>query len=207
MRTTLFLCLFAGLLPAQSFTFGVKGGMRLTDDIDSFYANSESKRYAVGPFATIGLPAGFRLEFDALYRHAAFRSSFGNVFGYSTERDRGNSWEFPIILRHSIGHGLYAGVGYAPRVVNGDAHINVAQFLPVAFFQSNSSGRWDTTHGVIGAAGFDKHLGPLRIGPEIRYTFWTYSALDINGSQGYFVQSSQRQADILIGIHFPIGGR
>src|SRR5215468_3274811 len=129
MRTILFLCLFASIFSAQPFTVGVKGGVQLTEDIDSPYANSETKRYVVGPFATIGLPAGFRFEFEALYRRVAFRSSSGNVFGYSTERDSGNSWEFPIILRHSIGFGLYAGVGYAPRVINGSSHVNLAQFL------------------------------------------------------------------------------
>src|SRR5690242_7854050 len=96
---------------AQSFTFGVKGGVRLTGDLDSFYATSESKRYVVGPMVTARLPLGFRLEFDALYRRAGDRIAFGEFFGYFTERDRGNSWEFPIVVRHTIWRGVYAGIG------------------------------------------------------------------------------------------------
>src|SRR5436190_20290412 len=130
MRITLLLCLFAGNLPAQLFTFGVKGGVRLNSDLNNFDATSESKRYVVGPMVTTRLPLGFRLEIDALYRHVASRTSFGTFFGYFTQRDRGNSWEFPILVRHTLGHGFYAGAGYAPRTINGSGHINSVGLLP-----------------------------------------------------------------------------
>ena len=203
MRTTLFFVLLAGVLPAQPFTFGVKGGVRLTTDLDNYDATSESKRYVAGPMITAALPAGFRLEIDALYRRVGYRTSFGSVFGYFTERDRGNSWEFPIILRHSLIRGLYVGAGYAPLTINGTAHINQVDLFPVSFQVFDRPGSWDVTHGVVGTAGIEKRVGPMRIAPEVRYTFWTAPALNIYGSHGYFVQSSQHQVDLMLGIHFP----
>jgi hypothetical protein len=202
MRTIIFLLLSAGVLPAQSFTFGVRGGVRLTTDLDNYDAASESKRYVVGPMATVGLPLGFRFELDALYRRVADRNVAGSVLFYSNQRDSGNSWEFPMIVRHGVGHGFYAGVGYAPRTINGTSHADVAVLVPVQLFHRDQPGEWTVTHGVIGAAGFERRAGPVRIAPEVRYTFWTSPALNLNGSQGYFVQSSQHQVDFLLGIHF-----
>jgi hypothetical protein len=203
MRTTLLFFFLAGVLRTQAFTFGVKAGVSLTTDLDNYDATSESKRYVLGPMITAGLPLGFRLEVDGLYRRVGLRTSFGTVFGYFTERDRGNSWEFPIILRHSLVRGLYAGAGYAPRTINGTAHINQVSLLPVSFNVLNLPGGWDVTHGVTGTAGIEKRAGPLRIAPEVRYTFWTSPALEIYGAHGYFVQSSQHQIDLLLGISFP----
>ena len=203
MKYFLLLTSIGGALWGQPFTFGVKGGVRLTGDVDSPYATSESKRYVAGPMLTAKLPLGFRLEFDALYRRAGHRTAFGNVFGYFTERDRGNSWEFPFVIRHTIWRSAYAGAGYAPRTINGRAHVHTVTVLPPGYFESDFSGDWRTTHGVIGAAGIEKRIGPLRIAPEIRYTFWTGSALNEFGPQGFFVQSGQHQVDLLFGISFP----
>ena len=203
MRPASLLFLIPAVLSAQPFTIGVKGGVRLTGDLDSPSADSESQRYVVGPMVTAKLPLGFRFEFDALYRHVAFRTSFGNFFSSSTERDHGNSWEFPLIVRHGVWRGVYAGVGYAPRVINGSGHVNQVVTLPVSFYSVDQPGDWNTTHGVIGAAGIEKRVGPLRFAPEVRYTFWSTSALDKFGPQGYFVRSAQHQVDLLIGISFP----
>jgi hypothetical protein len=202
MRTTLLLFLLAGILPAQPFTFGVKGGVRLTTDLDNYDATSESKRYVVGPMATFGLPLGFRIEVDALYRRVGYRTAFGNIFGSFTERDRGNSWEFPIVLRHGLTHGLYAGAGYAPRMINGSGHVNAVETLPFGFQSENVPGSWDVTHGVVGTAGIEKRMGPLRIAPEVRYTFWTRPSITVYGPQGYLLQTSQHQVDLLVGIAF-----
>src|SRR5581483_5340024 len=109
------LTLSAGSLQAQLVTVGVKGGVPLTGDLDSVAATSESKPYVVGPMITVGLPAGFRIEVDALYRRVAYRTSGADILGGSfTERDTGNSWEFPILARKSLFKLLYVGAGIAP---------------------------------------------------------------------------------------------
>jgi hypothetical protein len=56
-------------------------------------------------------------------------------------------------------------------------------------------------------AGIEKRAGPVGIAPEVRYTFWTSPALNLIGPQGYLVQSSQHQVDLMVGIHFPPGRR
>src|ERR1700687_3368158 len=85
----------------QSFSVGVKGGIRATDDL-SGDATSESKRYVVGPAVEIALPLNLGIEFDALYRRGGYRSSFGNFAGSFTDRERANSWEFPILLKYRV---------------------------------------------------------------------------------------------------------
>ena len=204
----LFLC--AGILSAQLFSVGVKGGVRLTGDLDTYWATSESKRYTVGPMVTAGLPVGFRLEFDALYRRVGFRSANSDIYfgGSYTERDRGNSWEFPIVVRRALWRGIYAGIGYAPRVINGSKHFDsffVTSINPLitTHSESNLPGSWDTTHGVVGTVGIAKRVGPLRIAPEIRYTRWNSPALNEYGSHGFSIQSTQNQVDLLVGIGFP----
>lgn len=203
----LFLC--AGMLMAQPFTVGVKGGVRLTGDLDSYWATSESKRYAVGPMVTAGLPLGFRLEFDALYRRAGFRTVHSDILGgFSTERDRGNSWEFPIVVRRTLWRGLYGGIGYAPRVINGSGHVNgvsVINLIPptTTYSEFNIPARWDTTHGIVGAAGIERRLGPLRIAPEVRYIHWNRPAINEYGPHGFSILSTQDQVDLLVGISFP----
>jgi hypothetical protein len=203
----LFLC--AGILAAQSFSVGVKGGVRLTGDLDSYSATSESKWYAVGPTLTAGLPFGFHLELDALYRRVGFRTANSDILGGSyTERDRGNSWEFPIVVRRTLWRGVYAGVGYAPRVINGSGHVNslsVTSINPVikTYSEHDIPRSWDTTHGVLAAAGIEKRAGPLRIVPEIRYMHWNRPAVGVFGSRGFSIVSAQDQVDLLVGITFP----
>jgi len=60
----------------QSLSIGVIGGVRGTDDLTGPGATSASKRYAVGPALDIGLPRGFGLEADALYRREGYHSFF-----------------------------------------------------------------------------------------------------------------------------------
>jgi hypothetical protein len=207
MRILLFLC--TAVLSAQQFSLGVKGGVPATGDLDSYFATSESRRYVVGPMVTVGLSFGLRLEFDALYRRVGYRSADSDIIGdSSTWRERGNSWEFPILVRRTFWHGVYAGVGYAPRLINGSGHssgIFVTSLSPPArvFRESDIPGAWETTHGVVGAAGIEKRIGPLHIAPEVRYTFWTSPAVNEFGSHGFSILSSQHQVDLLLGIRFP----
>jgi hypothetical protein len=203
-----FLLGWAGMLAAQAVSIGVKGGVRGTDDLGGTFGTSESKRYVVGPMLTARLPLGFRLEFDALYRRVGFRSLMNTDIGGSVaERDTGNSWEFPILVRRTLWHGLYAGVGYAPRVISGLRHLDEVSILSLtpplkAYSEFSLPGSWDTTDGVVVEGGIEKRAGRLRIAPELRYIHWSPHALNVQQPHGQFIVSTQDQADVLVGITF-----
>jgi hypothetical protein len=77
----------------QSFSAGVVGGATGTDDLTGAGAAGVSKRYVIGPALDIGLPFGFGVEADALYRREGYQTSFSS-FAYSVFSDeRANSWE------------------------------------------------------------------------------------------------------------------
>jgi hypothetical protein len=189
--------------------FGIKAGGRVTDDLDSFFATSESRHYAVGPMITVALPSGFRIEVDALYRRVGYRTSSTDITGGTYfERQTANSWEFPILLRKNIAHGLYAAAGYAPRVISGSGRADIVQVVDLfrdikSFFQTDVPGSWQTTHGIVTAAGIEKRFGKIRIAPEVRYTFWTAPSVDIQGSRGFSIDGAQHQVDLLVGITIP----
>lgn len=161
----------------------------------------------MGPTVTLELPAGFRLEFDALYRRVGYRIVGSDILGESYfQRFRGNSWEFPLIVRRTLRRGLYAGIGYAPRVIHGSGHANgiFYQGYPTRVYREyDLPGAWDTTHGVVAAAGIEKRVGRLRIAPEVRYTYWNKPAVEESGSQGFYLASSQHQVELMVGITFP----
>src|SRR6266852_9026620 len=108
---------------AQQVGFGIKGGVRATNDIDgSFGTSSESSRYVVGPMVEAALPDGFSGEADALYSRPGYSSIFSNAFVSSTNKARGTSWEFPLLIKHGLPFPLihlYAALGYAPRRTGG----------------------------------------------------------------------------------------
>ena len=75
LAASLLLC--SGLCYGQRITFGVKSGVPLTDafsdqttqGIDTIvHSFSNSKNYVIGPVIELGLPLGFAVEADALYR-------------------------------------------------------------------------------------------------------------------------------------------
>ena len=198
----------AGIIAGQPIGLGAKGGLRLTDDLGGTFGTSESKRYIVGPMVSAKLPLAFRLEFDALYRRVGFRSFlYDDAGGSFAERDRGNSWEFPMIVRRTLWHGIYAGIGYAPRIIHGSTHVDrlaVTSLNPPVFSYSEyiMPRPWGTTHGIVAEGGIEKRAGWLRIAPEIRCIRWNQPALNVQQPHGLFMVSTQNQVDLLLGISF-----
>ena len=197
-------------LPAQTFSVGVKGGVPVTNDIDSYSATSESKRYTVGPMVNVALGYGVNVEAAALYRRIGYRSGGADGFGgFSATVVRGNSWEFPIVLRKSLRRGVFAAAGYAPLVITGSRHSSGYQTKPyqiplqITYYEGDYHQRWNTTNGIVGVAGVQRRAGKFHIAPEIRNTLWTRPALEEYGSRGYTLLSSQHQIDLLVTIRFP----
>ena len=107
-----------------------------------------------------------------------------------------------MLVRRTLSHGLYAGAGYAPRVISGQAHFIESPFPPAVGYQDYFlPGSWDTTHGVVVEGGIEKLTGRLRIAPELRYIHRNQHALNVQQPARSIV-STQNQADILVGIIF-----
>jgi hypothetical protein len=193
---------------AQQVGFGIKGGVRATNDIDgSFGTSSESSRYVVGPMVEATLPHGFSGEADALYSRPGYNSIFSNAFGSSTNKARGTSWEFPLLIKHRLPFPLihpYAELGYAPRRTSGSISSTGSSINPSTGsrqdFSGNTPWRSMISHGLVAGVGAEASIGGLRIAPEIRYTRWNKDVINEFGSQGYFVSSGMNQVQVLVGV-------
>jgi hypothetical protein len=153
----------------------------------------------------LSLPASFAIEVDALYRRQGYEAllNIGSP-GQNTitnERERANSWEFPILLKYKLPAPVikpFVEGGVAPRRLTGTVTDSVESFSPVTSpltsLTSTSLARSDT--GVVIGGGVQISLGRLRISPEARYTHW--SSAFANGFAG--VSTSQQQVDLAVGI-------
>src|SRR5208282_5366662 len=84
------------------------------------------------PMIEIGLTHGFAVEFDALYHRQGFFYTFDHDTVYSTNRERDNSWEFPLLLKYKMR--LFAlhpfvEAGVAPRMISGSVATGAASQL------------------------------------------------------------------------------
>jgi hypothetical protein len=215
MRKTALLALFAWGAGAQTFTFGVLGGVRTTG---SFTGNltDESRRYVLGPSADLRLPLHFSLEVDALYRRFGYSDTFvvpivpGSL---TVTRERDNSWEFPVLAKYHLPIRAlhpFAGIGVAPRTISGRADqsgYTTDSFtrLPMQPFSGSYKTNYDPTVGLVIAGGADLGVGRLRFAPQVRYTRWNARFLnEIVRNMGFlgleFYQAPQNQLDVMIGI-------
>src|SRR5260370_36426915 len=109
MKLTLLLIFSSGAVFAQPLSFGLKGGLPMTNFIDTVSGSSSTvdsvtNRYIVGPTAELRLPFGLGVEIDALYRHFNYHSST-SIVAISTLRATGSDWEFPLLLKKRFGVG------------------------------------------------------------------------------------------------------
>lgn len=197
----------------QLLSYGVKGGLPLTDFIDTTSGSqaavsSITNRYIVGPTVELRLPFGVGIEAEALYRHFSYRSVSNLVDAISTLTTTSGNWEFPILLKKRFTYGpihpfVDAGVSF-------DKIAGVSQTLQTLALPSHtttsSSGnpaelKNDFTAGVTLGGGIDVNLLLLRISPEIRITRW--GSQQFNGIiGGGSLSSNLNQAEFLVGFTF-----
>jgi len=223
MKLTLLLMFSSAAALAQpvSFGFGVKGGLPLTDFIDTVSGSrttvsSVTNRYIVGPTVELRLPFGFGVEADALYRHFSYNSTASLVDVLSTLRTTSNDWEFPLLLKKR-----FRGVGPVRPFVDAGVSFNkitgLTQTVSNLVFPnrltttSNSNPaelKNDFTAGFTLGGGLEIHLLILRISPEIRYTRWgnqQFSGIfpaGVASGIGASLTSNQNQAEFLVGFTF-----
>jgi hypothetical protein len=212
MRHFLTLSLTCCVCAAQSISLGVMGGGRLTADVAS-PTMSESRFYAVGPMIEFGLPAGFGIEFDALYHREGYLCSCGGPGLFYS--GRGNSWEFPLLLRYQLPVSKVrpfvqagAAVRYVSGTVTDTAYLiqNLYLYTPYSY---SRSGAWAGGGFVVGG-GFRFELGRMRVSPEIRYTHWGSPIVyepNFYPSDNQPLQSSQNQVDLLVDLSWILNRR
>jgi Outer membrane protein beta-barrel domain len=182
-KTFLSLLVVAGFASAQPFGAGVKVGVPATDAfkvsnfpivVDPFTA--EARRYTVGPYVELRLPAGMAVEVDALYRSYDFRSG---TFGASA-----SSWEFPVLVKHRIALPLVK-----PYF---DAGVSFSRLSDIKFSSLNHR----SNYGVVVGGGVEFNLFLIKVSPEIRYTGWAFRNFDGQ------VQTQRNQLAVLVGFGF-----
>ena len=193
----------AGPLCSQPVSFGVKGGIPLLDTTSS---HEESRPYIVGPSIEIRLPAGFAIEADALYRRVG-NSSFGsflsgaNLFSAFSSRQRGNSWEFPLLGKYyfrprALGWQPFLGSGFALRTTVGFHSDTTRTVVAASGTPTTTSFHHDFRPpldvGAVVSAGVRFHAGRLALAPEFRYTRWGGVENPLN----------RNEAGALLGISF-----
>jgi hypothetical protein len=212
LRCFLLLPLISFACAAQSITLGVIGGGRVTDDV-SCCATPESKRYVLGAAVELGLPLNLAVEFDALYNRQGYQIPFSNVGNSGLQTERANDWQFPILLKYKLVVPIarpFFEIGFAPRTISGTitntgVSVNDATGQQTPF--SNSMGtNWSSSVGVVAGGGVQFGLGRLRVSPELRYTYWPNTSINVTFSNGPSFQSNQQQFDLLVSIGWRIIG-
>ena len=197
MRRFIFLLacsLASGYSAERIFSFGIKGGVPLTDafsdhtiaGVDTVtHTFSASKNYVIGPMVELNLPFGFSVEADALYRPLNLGTDLTVVpqpVRHSVTDI--NSWEFPILGKY---HFLHTPI-VKPYVEAG----------PI-FRHVGSQGSPLSNSGFALGGGIDLKLPLVRITPELRYSRWGGDAT----IPGFLAAPSQlNQAEFLIGLSF-----
>lgn len=182
MRVFLGLLLFSSLSLAGPLEFGIKGGGQLTEGFSSVTNFSDaSKRYIIGPTVELHLPFGLGVEFDALYRKAAYRANLGTAQPEFTS----SSWQFPLLAKYK-----FPGILIHPFVAAGP----VFQHLSDITIDSIGPDK-----GFAFGGGVEVRLLKLHISPELRYTRWG-SGRSLSSLDSW--KFNQNQVDALVGITF-----
>jgi hypothetical protein len=215
MKPLLLLLFSAFSVCAQPFSFGLRGGVPVTDFLTTVQNpenfHTTTNRYIIGPTVEWRLPFGFGVELDALYRHLNYTSngtllSNGILADVLVSKTSAGAWEFPLLAKYRLPSKLvrpYVDSGIAWDTLAGltqtitDTHIPAGNSTTTTTSNPQELHK-NTTMGFVVGAGIDLHLLLSHISPEVRYTRW--------GAQHFLsfdaLQSDQNQVEFLVGITF-----
>jgi hypothetical protein len=192
----LFLALTAGAFAQSPVIFGLRGGVPFTSNSSSILGNlgnfSSSSRFEVGPTLGVRLPLGFSVEGDALFKRETL--NLGQFGGFTAGSTHSDSWQFPVMLKYTLGRQAIApvlGAGVSVR------HLNNFSDVPSYLFNGGTSAN---SVGFVAGGGVRLKLGPMNVTPEVRYTRWGGNSFQQALSN--FLPLSQNEASFLVGITF-----
>ena len=198
---------------AQPVSFGVEGGVPITDAFDTFRGNTASyatntHRYLVGPAFQVHLPLRLTVEVDALYKRLGYQFNAVTPTATTFAATVANSWEFPLLVKYEILPGPirpFVDIGISFRHISGVKEIRqvvstTTGAVGVTTLTNPPEFNKATDEGLVFGGGVAFKLGPVRIGPEIRYTRW--GSENFEDPVGSLLHTNKNQGDFLIGILF-----
>lgn len=177
---------------AGPLIIGVRGGTpfdsgnTITNAVRNSLGSTD-RRFQIGPTLGVKLPAGFSVEGDALYNRQAL-----NFFQFAGTTS--SSWEFPVMLKYTVGRQSVAPVFGAGVTVR---HVSNFGSVPALLTSGATS---PTTVGFVAGAGLRLKMGPVSITPELRYMRWGGD----NFTQSFFnlLPLNRNEGSVLLGITF-----
>jgi hypothetical protein len=198
---------------AQPVSFGVEGGVPITDAFDTFKGISASyatntHRYLVGPAFQIHLPLRLTFEVDALYKRLGYQYNALTPTARTFASTVANSWEFPLLVKYEIVPGPirpFVDIGISFRHISGVKEIRqvINTTTGAIGVTTNTDPREfhkATDEGLVFGGGVAFKLGRVRIGPELRYTRW--GSENFRDPIGSLLHTNKNQGDFLLGILF-----
>jgi opacity protein-like surface antigen len=210
MKPLCLLFLTAAAAFSQPFSFGVKGGMPMTDFLDvaraqNINASTTTNRYIVGVTGEARLPFGLGVEVDVLYRHFRYGASSSITSNLTNMDTTSGAWEFPILAKYRFKGKIlrpFVDAGVAWDKLSGLTETVKKVVANVSNSTTTSSPAElanDTTRGYVLGGGVDVKVLAIHISPEVRFTRWgAKHFLDPAG----LVNSKQNQAEFLLGLTF-----
>jgi opacity protein-like surface antigen len=204
----LFVAAAAGF--CQPFSFGVKGGMPMTNFLEvasaqNINASTTTNRYIVGVTGELRLPFGLGVEADILYRHFSYGGTTGITTTSSTVDTTSGAWEFPLLAKYRFKGKVvhpFVDAGVAWDKLSGLTQTVTRTVGSITGSTSTSSPaelNQSTTIGYVMGGGVDVKVLVIHITPEVRFTRWgAKHFLDPTG----LVNSKQNQAEFLVGFTF-----
>ena len=198
-RLCLILLVASSAAMPQGFSFGVKGGVPVTDalkvtDRSRYFSNKAP--YVIGPAIELHLVAGFSAEADLFYRRLEYTATTQGAT--ATSRTTGQVWEIPILARYRA-----PGALFRPLVSAGLSFRRLARFQQRASTGTSSDQPLElakrSTAGATLGGGVELSVPLIRLSAEVRYTRWGSSSF--RSALGGLV-SQLNQADFLLGIMF-----
>lgn len=163
-----------------------------------------SGRFQIGPTVTLTPWYHGAIEFDAIRRDFGATVT-GTVLGagYQTV-NKGAAWDFPVMVKYRFrfrGPGArdvrpFFGAGMAVRYLSQTATLYSASTPSTPQVSSDRS----ISFGLPATVGVEFRTGPIRLTPEVRYTYWTtdQSIAPIRQTGAYVVNANQ--VGFLMGI-------